>query len=105
MDSTDHEAQPAPKVAPAGVALRAFTRLNRRTLAVSATPLAVVVVGASMWALQFKGQRGSGDQTNLYNVDWIAKADDLDQLPANYSQLAPAAPVSVPQLGPPLPGD
>ncbi|WP_321949669.1 TrbI/VirB10 family protein [Burkholderia cenocepacia] len=113
MDTTDREAQSAPKVAPEGVALRAapraVTRLNRRTLAISATALAVAVAGASMWALQSKGQRGSGDQTNLYNVDRIAKADDLDQLPADYSKLppkpAPAAPASVPQLGPPLPGD
>ncbi len=62
-----------------------------------------------MWALQSKGRRGSGDQTNLYNVDRVAKADDLDQLPSDYSKLpakpAPAAPASVPQLGPPLPGD
>jgi len=112
MDTTD-QAQPAPKVAPEGVALRAapraVTRLNRRTLAVSATLLAVAVAGASMWALQSKGRAGSGDQTNLYNVDRVAKADDLDQLPADYSKLpakpAPAAPASVPQLGPPLPGD
>ncbi|MEW6344194.1 MAG: TrbI/VirB10 family protein [Pseudomonadota bacterium] len=113
MGTTDHEARPAPKVAPEGVALRAapraVTRLNRRTLAVSATLLAVAVAGASMWALQSKGRRGSGDQTNLYNVDRITKADDLDQLPADYSKLppkpAPTAPASVPQLGPPLPGD
>ncbi|MFP3688106.1 MULTISPECIES: TrbI/VirB10 family protein [Burkholderia] len=112
MDTTD-QAQPAPKVAPEGVALRAapraVTRLNRRTLAVSATLLAVLVAGASLWALQSKGQRGSGDQTNLYNVDRVAKADDLDQLPADYSKLpakpAPAGPAGVPQLGPPLPGD
>lgn len=113
MGTTDHEAEPAPKVAPEGVALRAapraVTRLNRRTLAISATLFAVAVAGASMWALQSKGRRGSGDQTNLYNVDRIAKADDLDQLPADYSKLpakpAPASPASVPQLGPPLPGD
>ncbi|AXV83135.1 TrbI/VirB10 family protein [Ralstonia solanacearum] len=113
MGTTDHEAQSAPKVAPEGVALRAtpraVTRLNRRTLAVSAALLAVVVAGASMWALQSKGRRGSGDQTNLYNVDRIAKADNLDQLPADYSKVpakpAPASPASVPQLGPPLPGD
>ncbi|CAB3772161.1 TrbI/VirB10 family protein [Paraburkholderia solisilvae] len=113
MGTTDHEAQPAPKVAPEGIALRAapraVTRLNRRTLAVSASLLAVAVAGASMWALQSKGRRGSGDQTNLYNVDRIAKVDDLDQLPADYSKLpakpALASPASVPQLGPPLPGD
>ena len=111
MDTTDHEAQPAPKVAPEGVALRAaprpVTRLNRRTLAIFATVLTVAVAGASMWALQSKGRRGSGDQTNLYNVDRIAKADDLDQLPADYSKLPakPAPAASVPQLGAPLPGD
>ena len=111
MGTTDHEAQPAAKVAPEGVALRAsprpVTRLNRRTLAVSATLLAVAVAGASMWALQSKGRRGTGDQTNLYNVDRIAKADNLDQLPADYSKLPakPAPATSVPQLGPPLPGD
>jgi type IV secretion system protein TrbI len=111
MGTTEHEAQPTPKVAPEGVALRAaprrVTRLNRRTLAVAATLLAVAVAGASMWALQSKGRRSSGDQTELYNVDRIAKSDDLDQLPADYSKLPakPAPTASVPQLGPPLPGD
>ncbi|MGH8159805.1 MAG: TrbI/VirB10 family protein [Rhodanobacter sp.] len=113
MDTTEHDAQPAPKVAPEDVALRAaprpVTRLNRRTLAVSATLLAVAVAGASMWALQSKGRRGSSDETNLVNVDRIAKADDLDKLPDDYSKLpakpAPAPTASVPQLGSPLPGD
>ncbi len=111
MGTTDHETQPAPKVAPEGIALRAsprpVTRLNRRTLAVSATLLAVAVAGASMWALQSKGRRSSGEQTELYNVDRIARTDDLDQLPADYSKLPakPAPAASVPQLGPPLPGD
>src|SRR5574337_249240 len=111
MGTTDHETQPAPKVAPEGIALRAsprpVTRLNRRTLAVSATLLTVAVAGASMWALQSKGRRSSGEQTELYNVDRIARTDDLDQLPADYSKLPakPAPAASVPQLGPPLPGD
>lgn len=113
MDTTDGDARPVPKVAPEGVALRAsprpVTRLNRRTLAISAALLAAAVAGASMWALQSKGGRGSAGQTNLYDVDRIAKADDLDQLPADYSKLpakpAPAQAASVPQLGPPLPGD
>ncbi|HML83379.1 MAG TPA: TrbI/VirB10 family protein [Thiomonas arsenitoxydans] len=113
MNTTDGDARPAPKVAPEGVALRAsprpVTRLNRRTLAISAALLAAAVAGASMWALQSRGGRGSARQTNLYNVDRIAKADDLDQLPADYSKLlakpAPAQAASVPQLGPPLPGD
>ncbi len=114
MDTTDHESPSAPKIAPENVALRAsprpVTRLNRRTLAVAATVLAAVIASASMWALQSKnGRRGGGDTTELYNVDRVAKADDLDRLPADYSKLppkpAPAAAASVPPLGPPLPGD
>lgn len=113
MGTTDHNSQPAPKVEPEGVALRApprpVTRLNRRTLAVSITVLAVAVAGGSMWALQSKGRRGSTDRTELYNVDRVAKADDLDRLPADYSKLpakpTPVSAASVPQLGPPLPGD
>ncbi len=113
MDTTDRGAQSTSKVAPEGMALRAaprpVTRLNRRTLAAFATILVVAVAAASMWALQSKGRRGPVDQTNLYNVDRVAKADDLDQLPADYSKLpekpAPAPAASVPQLGPPLPGE
>jgi type IV secretion system protein VirB10 len=110
---TEHDPQPASKVMPEDVALRAaprpVTRLNRRTLAITATLLAVALAGASMWALQSKGRRGPDDRTNLVNIDRVAKADDLDQLPANYSKLppkpAPASASTVPQLGPPLPGD
>lgn len=114
VNTTDRAAQQAAsKVAPESVALRAsprpVTRLNRRTLAVSAAVLAIAVAGALMWALQSKGRRGAAGQTNLYNVDRVAKADDLDQLPADYAKLpekaAPAPATSVPKLGPPLPGD
>ncbi len=112
MGTIDHDSEPAPKVAPESVALRAaprpVTRLNRRTLAVSVTVLAVAVAGASMWALQSKGRRGQSGQTELYNVDRVAKAEDLDQLPADYSKLpvkpVPTPAANVPQLGPPLPG-
>ncbi|VVE82955.1 TrbI/VirB10 family protein [Pandoraea sputorum] len=113
MDTIDPDAQAAPKISPEPVALRAapraVTRLNRRTLAIATALLAVVVAGASMWALQSRGRRGTGDPTNLYNVDRVARADDFDRLPANYADVpakpAPAPASSVPQLGPPLPGD
>jgi type IV secretion system protein VirB10 len=114
MGTTEHEPSPPPKVDPDSVALRAaprpVTRLNRRTLAVSASVLAVTIAVASMWALQSKhGRRGQADSSEQYNVDRVAKADDLDQLPADYSKLpakpAPAPAASVPPLGPPLPGD
>jgi type IV secretion system protein VirB10 len=95
----------APKVAPENVALRAqprpVTRLNRRTLALLGGGLAAAVLGATLWSLQPKHQRGSNDATELYNVDRVAKSDELNQLPADYSKLPP----KVPELGPPLPGD
>jgi len=114
MGTTEPAPPPAPKVAPESVSLRApprpVTRLNRRTLAVSASVLAVTIAVASLWALQSKhGRRGQAGPSEPYNVDRVAKADDLDQLPADYSKLpqkSAAAPAArVPQLGPPLPGD
>ncbi|WP_281687352.1 TrbI/VirB10 family protein [Pseudomonas citronellolis] len=98
----------APKVAPENVALRAqprpVTRLNRRTLAILAGGLSVAVLGATMWSLQPKHQRGSNDATELYNVDRVSKSEELDRLPADYSKL-PKPAANVPPLGPPLPGD
>ncbi|MBE0588877.1 MAG: TrbI/VirB10 family protein, partial [Hydrogenophaga sp.] len=75
-------------------------RLNRRMLAVLAGGVAAAVLGATMWSLQPR-QRGAGEKTELYNVDRVSRSDGLSQLPADYSKLPP----SVPELGPPLPGD
>ena len=122
MGTTDPNPPPASKVPPESVALRAppraVMRLNRRTLIVSATALALGVAVASMWALQSKSHRASGSgRSEPYNVDHVAKAEDLDELPADYSKLPqkpalPAAPTSAgastdnpPVLGPPLPGE
>lgn len=100
--------QAAGKIAPEAVALRAqprpVTRLNRRTLAILAGGLSVAVLGALMWSLQPQ-RRGAGEQTELYNVDRVSKSEGLDALPADYSKLPPALPPTVPELGPPLPGD
>ena len=102
-DSPDLAAQ-AGKVAPEAVALRAqprpVTRLNRRTLAILVGVLSVAVLGATIWSLQ-PHRRGTGEQTELYNVDRVSKSEGLDGLPADYSKLPP----KVPELGPPLPGD
>jgi len=93
------------KVAPEAVTLRAqprpVTRLNRRTLAALVGGLSVAVLGATIWSLQPQ-RRGSGEQTELYNVDRVSKSEGLDGLPADYSKLPP---LDVPVLGPPLPGD
>lgn len=95
-----------PKADPETMALRAsprpVVRLNRRMLAVIAGALAAMVLGATLWSLQpHKRERNAAAE--LYNVDRVAKAESLDQLPKDYAGL-PARP-AVPQLGEPLPGD
>ncbi|WP_246797191.1 TrbI/VirB10 family protein [Burkholderia perseverans] len=109
QDETPDVAGVAPKVAPENVTLRAqprpVTRLNRRTLTMLAGGLAVAVMGATMWSLQAPKHRDAGDAKELYNVDRVAKSEELDQLPADYSKLPPKPAANVPPLGPPLPGD
>lgn len=95
-----------PKADPETMALRAsprpVVRLNRRMLAVILGALATMVLGATLWSLQpHKRERNAAAE--LYNVDRVAKAESLDQLPKDYAGL-PARP-AVPQLGEPLPGD
>ncbi|ABR86524.1 MULTISPECIES: TraB/TrbI/VirB10 family type IV secretion system protein [Gammaproteobacteria] len=107
-DTPDLAAPSAGKVAPEAVVLRAqprpVTRLNRRTLAILVGGLSVAVLGATIWSLQPQ-RRGANEQTELYNVDRVSKSEGLDGLPADYSKLPPPLPTSVPELGPPLPGD
>ncbi|CAJ0796568.1 TrbI/VirB10 family protein [Ralstonia holmesii] len=106
-DTPDRAAQPASKVAPESVTLRAkprpVTRLNRRTLAILAGGLAAAILGATMWSLQAPKRRSEASPSELYNVDRVSKSEGLDQLPADYAKL-PTKP-EVPPLGPPLPGD
>ena len=98
---------PAPKVNPEALALRApprpVTRLNRRMLAVLVGGLSAAVLGATLWSLS-PSRRNPSAGTELFNVDRIARAEDLERLPKDYAGLAPpkAAP---PVLGEPLPGD
>ncbi|WPG36227.1 TrbI/VirB10 family protein [Variovorax sp. EBFNA2] len=100
--------QVAPKVAPETVALRAqprpVVRLNRRMLAVGAGTLAAAVLGGAMWSLQSQ-KRERNPAAELYNVDRVARADGLEQLPKDYAGLPPAPKPAPPVLGPPLPGD
>ncbi|KUM44856.1 TrbI/VirB10 family protein [Pseudomonas sp. EpS/L25] len=104
-DTRDRTApQATDKLAPEAVALRAqprpVTRLNRRTLAILTGGLSVGVLGALMWSLQPQ-RHGAGEQTELYNVDRVSKSEGLNALPSDYTKLPP----TVPELGPPLPGD
>ena len=116
MTTTDSSPSPAPKASPDSLALRTpprpVMRLNRRTLILVATGLALVVAISAMWALQPRhGRHGPANASELYNVDRVAKADNLDRLPEDYSKLqprpAPAAEPTpqAPELGRPLPGE
>ncbi|MGN8198129.1 TrbI/VirB10 family protein [Salinisphaera sp. RV14] len=101
--------EPAPKVAPERVALRAkpqpVTRLNRRTLMILAAGLAVALLGATMWSLRTPHYLKAGKGKELYHVDHVHTTEDLDQLPASYADLPAHSTQPVPKLGPPLPGD
>ena len=95
------------KADPDTMALRAsprpVTRLNRRMLAVLAGTLGAVVLGGTLWSLQsHKRERNAASE--LYNVDRVSHAENLDQLPKDYSKV-PVAAKPVPVLGEPLPGD
>jgi type IV secretion system protein VirB10 len=115
MGTTDGESRPTPKVNPERVALRAsprpVTRLNRRLLVGLVGALGLAVSGAALWALHSQTHRHGADHPELYNVEHVAKAENLDRLPADYSKLpfkeppAPASTDNPPALGPPLPGD
>jgi type IV secretory pathway VirB10-like protein len=108
--STSPDVAPAAalKVDPESVALRALprpvTRLNRRMLAVGVGALAAVVLGGTIWSLQ-SNKRQHNPATELYNVDRISRAENLDQLPKDYAGIPPAVKQAPPVLGEPLPGD
>ncbi len=103
-DMPEGAVPPLPKADPQAMALRAaprpVTRLNRRMLAVLVGGLSAAVLGATLWSLS-PSRRDRNAGTELFNVDRIARAEDLERLPKDYAGLAPAPPV----LGEPLPGD
>ena len=74
-------------------------RLSRRALTTLAGISAVALGGALVFALQ--GWHPKAPSEELYATDHRTTADGLARLPGDYGGL----PRSVPQLGPPLPGD
>ena len=74
------------------------TRLSRKVLLGLAAIAAIGIGGALMFALKPQ-HRPNG--TELYNINSRNTPDGLANLPRDYTGL----PRSVPQLGPPLPGD
>ena len=97
------------KQPPESLALRApprpVTRLNRRTLAVGLGALASAILGGTIWSLQPHSKTPRDPGAELHNVDRIAHAEGLDQLPTDYSKLPKKAADTPPVLGNPLPGD
>ena len=96
------------KVDPESLALRAqprpVVRLNRRMLALGAGTLAAAVLGGTLWSLQVQ-QRARHPATELFNVDRVARAEDLERLPKDYAGMSLVQKPQPPVLGEPLPGD
>lgn len=72
------------------------TRLSRKVLIGLGGVSAVAILGALVWALDSNGRAGQ-QPSELYSTENRSTADGLQSLPQDYT--------SVPQLGPPLPGD
>jgi type IV secretion system protein TrbI len=108
MSDTTPRKEPPPPELRIGAPPRPVTRLSRRTL-VAATALATALVFAALWyALGIRPLRLTGG-LELYNTN-TKPTDALASLRDSYADLtrprpAPSPPQSVPQLGPPLPGD
>ena len=100
-----------PKAYPDAFALRAqpraVTRLSRRTLVIATALMTALLLGGLWWALGMHALRLTNGE-ELYNTE-PKPTDALSALPGGYAELTkpkPAAPPpSMPQLGPPLPGD
>ncbi len=96
----------AAKAAPEALALRARPRpvvsLSRRALIALMGASAVVLGGAAIWALSSHHGRSAPAQ-ELYSTDRKSIAEGVTGLPGDYGAMKKAG--TVPQLGPPLPGD
>ena len=75
-------------------------RLSRKVLAGLATVASIAILGSLIWALDTR-KRSQQSGQELFNTDNKTTPDGLASLPKDYTGLPP----SVPQLGPPLPGD
>jgi type IV secretion system protein TrbI len=75
-------------------------RLSRKVLAGLAGMASLAILGSLIWALD-TSKRSQQSAPELFNTDNKTTLDGLASLPKDYIGL----PSSVPQLGPPLPGD
>ncbi len=99
-----------PKVDPETLVLRGrprrVVRFNRNVLIGAAAIGCVAIVSVTWLGLQRPGVKPPAQQGTQYDPDKAAEAqkptpDQLQALPKSYADV----PASVPQLGPPLPGD
>ena len=68
----------------------------------------MLVLGVTLWSLQSHPNRSREPGAELHNVDRIAHAEGLDQLPQRLFEACPSKPTESrrrPVLGDPLPGD
>jgi len=83
---------------PAQLTLRArprpVTRLNRRTLAVLAGILTVILLFALLWAFRSPRSGGLLPSQSMQTAEHVTRAEGLARLPRDYA--------SIPKLGPPL---
>lgn len=77
------------------------TRLSRKVLAGGSAVALLVVGGAVLWSLQSNRSRNQ-TADELYSIDHHNLADGIEALPKDYTGVSRQ---TVPQLGPPLPGD
>ncbi len=73
---------------------RPVTRFNRRVVIAVSAVVCVVILAATLVALQPVRFRGNGEAQELFNTERKTTAEGLDALPRNYGE-----------LGPPLQGD
>lgn len=77
------------------------TRLSRKVLAGGSAVALLVIGGAVLWSLQSNRSRGQ-TADELYSTDHHNVAEGIEALPKDYTGVSRQ---TVPQLGPPLPGD
>lgn len=99
--SGDKPSPPKPDAEPLALRTRPrpVTRFNRKVLIGVAGFACVVVLAATLIALEPVKFRSAGQGEELINTERKAKAEGLDALPRSYGDIKP------PELGPPLQGD
>ncbi|MCP3406205.1 TrbI/VirB10 family protein [Bradyrhizobium sp. CCGB01] len=108
VNGSDHEQAVSPEVhleQSKSFRLRAehprVTRLSRKVLAGGSAIALLVISGTMLWSLQGNRSRNQAAE-ELYGTDHHNVADGITTLPKDYTGVPRQ---SIPQLGPPLPGD